>query len=156
MKGDFKDLRIRQLERSLSSFDAAKKQARPQRGWLRAIREGLGLTLNEVGKKLGKPRQDIHKFEQAEAKDTIMLRNLRRVAAAMGCELVYALVPKAGTITELAENHVRERARLSERRVHAQAAADVRNVEHTMGLEGQAAGNIAELIEGETKRRLKR
>jgi predicted DNA-binding mobile mystery protein A len=156
MKSDFKDLRIRQLERSLAAFDAAKKQARPQRGWLRAIREGLGLTLEEVGKKLGKPRQDIQKFEQAESKDTIMLRNLRRVAAAMGCELVYALVPKEGTITELAENHVREKARLSERRVHAQATADVRNVEHTMALEGQGSGNIDELIDAETKRRLKR
>jgi predicted DNA-binding mobile mystery protein A len=156
MRNDFKTLRLRQLERSLSAFADAKKEARPRRGWLRAIREGLGLTLAEVAKRTGNLPPRIREFESAEAEDRIMLRSLRRVAAAMGCEVVYAIVPRDGTITELAEKHDRERAELSERRVHAQAAKDVRNVEHTMGLEGQATGNIDELIDDETRRRLKR
>jgi hypothetical protein len=53
MKRDFRDLRLRQLARALSAFDAAKQEPRPQRGWLRAIREGLGLTLESVGKQFG-------------------------------------------------------------------------------------------------------
>lgn len=116
--------------------------SRPQRGWLRAIREGLGLTLETVGKKLGQSRRRIQEFEDAEAKDRITLHSLRRVAAAMDCELVYAIVPKTGTISDLAERR-------------AQAEEDVRDVEHSMALEKQATGNIEEAIEKETKRRLK-
>jgi len=145
MRDDFRDLRLSQLTRSLSAFEAARQEARPQRGWLRAIREGLGLSLEDVGKKLGQSRRRIQEFEKAESKDRITLRSLRRVAAALDCELVYAIVPKSGTITELAE-----------RRARAQATEDVLDVEHTMALENQATGNVKELIEEETKRRLKR
>jgi predicted DNA-binding mobile mystery protein A len=143
MKRDFRDLRLRQLARALSTFDTAKQEPRPQRGWLRAIREGLGLTLETVGKQLGQSRRRIQEFEEAEATDRITLRSLRRVAAAMDCDLVYAIVPKSGTVTELAE-----------RRARSQVTEDVRDVEHTMALENQAPGNVEELIEEETKRRL--
>jgi predicted DNA-binding mobile mystery protein A len=145
MRDDFRDLRLSQLVRTLTTFEAAKQEARPQRGWLRAIREGLGLTLENVGKKLGQSRRRIQEFEEAEAQDRITLHSLRRVADAMDCQLVYAIVPKSGTITELAE-----------RRARAEATEDVLDVEHTMALENQATGNVEELIEEETKRRLKK
>jgi predicted DNA-binding mobile mystery protein A len=145
MRDEFRDLRLRQLTRSLSAFEAAKQETRPQRGWLRAIREGLGLSLENVGKRLGQSRRRIQEFEKAEAEDRITLDSLRRVAAALDCELVYAIIPKSGTITELAE-----------RRARAQATEDVLDVEHTMALENQATGNVNELIEEETKRRLKK
>jgi predicted DNA-binding mobile mystery protein A len=145
MRDEFGDLRLRQLTRSLSAFEAARQEARPQRGWLRAIREGLGLSLEEVGKRLGQSRRRIQEFEKAEAKDRITLDSLRRVASALDCELLYTIVPKSGTITELAE-----------RRARAQATEDVLDVEHTMALENQATGNVKQLIEEETKRRLKK
>ena len=91
MKKDFRELRLGQLARSLSAFEPASNEARPQRGWLRAIREGLGLTLDNVGKKLGQSRRRIQEFEDAEAKDRITLHSLRRVAAAMDCDLVMPL-----------------------------------------------------------------
>jgi predicted DNA-binding mobile mystery protein A len=152
MKSDFRNLRVRQLARSLSSFEAANKEPRPQHGWLRAIREALGSSLDEVGKKLGQSRRRVQEFEKAEAQDRITLRSLKRVAAALGCELVYAIVPKDATITELAERRARARGEQDARA----AAQDVRNVAHTMALENQAMGNIDELIEDETKRRFKR
>jgi len=145
MKDEFRDLRLRQLTRSLSAFEAAKQETRPQRGWLRAIREGLGLSLDDVGKRLGQSRRRIQEFEEAEKRDRITLDSLRRVAAALDCEFVYAIVPKSGTITELAE-----------RRARAQATEDVLDVEHSMALENQGTGNVKELIEEETKRRLKK
>ena len=67
MKNEFRDLRLSQLARTLSAFTPAKQEPRPQRGWLRAIREGLGLTLDNVGKKLGQSRRRIQEFEDAEA-----------------------------------------------------------------------------------------
>jgi hypothetical protein len=63
----------------------------------------------------------------------------------MDCELVYAIVPKSGTIADLAE-----------RRARAEATRDVLDVEQTMALENQAPGNVDELIEQETKRRLRK
>ena len=145
MNRDFRELRLGQLTRALTPFDSAKQEPRPSRGWLRAIREALGLTLENVGSQMGQSRKRIQEFEEAEANDRITLQSLRRVAAAMDCELVYAIVPKSGTIAELAE-----------RRARAEATRDVLDVEHTMALENQASGNVDQLIDKETKRRLKK
>jgi predicted DNA-binding mobile mystery protein A len=146
MRTEFKDLRRKQLDRSLSAFADARRETRPSQGWLRAVREALGLSLEEVAHKLGKvDRRRVLEFEEGEANDRITLRSLKRVADAMGCELVYAIVPKSGTLTELAEARARD-----------QATEDVLDVENTMALENQAPGNVEELIEDETKRRLKK
>jgi predicted DNA-binding mobile mystery protein A len=139
---EFKGLRRRQLDRSLSSFDAAKTPVRPPQGWLRSIRESLVLTLTDVGKKVGMPRQRVQQLELAEAGDKITLKNLRLVADAMGCKLVYAIVPKSGTLTELADKLERDRI-----------VRDVGRVARTMALEDQATDNTDELIESKIKSR---
>src|SRR4029077_5690599 len=103
MKPEYRELRLKQLAATLERFTNAKQTARPVRGWLRAVREALGVSQQEVAIAAKVKRQSIIGFEEAEASDRITLRNLRRVADAMGCELVYAIVPKSGSIQELAE-----------------------------------------------------
>ena len=141
MRSEYRDIRLSQLSTSLTSFESARTVSRPIHGWLRAIREALGLSLEQVGRIAGAPKQRIQRFEKAEPSDRITVRTLRRVAEAMDCELVYAIVPKSGSIVELAE-----------RRARAEAAKRVLSVEHTMALENQASGGVKELIDKETKR----
>jgi predicted DNA-binding mobile mystery protein A len=141
MRNEFRSLRLKQLDRSLEGFRAAKAVSRPQKGWMRAIREALGVSAGELGRILGTSRQLPLQFEKAEAADTITLKSLRSVANALDCDLVYALVPRAGSMRELVE-----------RRVHTKAKKSVLAVEHSMALEGQAAGRVDEAVEAETRR----
>lgn len=145
MSPPYRRLRLQQLSRSQTVFQAAKAEVRPQQGWLRAIREALGMSVAQVAQRMGVTRGRILEFEKAEADDRITLGSLKRVAEAMNCELVYSIVPKSGTFTELAEQRARE-----------EASKRVLSVEHNMALENQAAGNVNELIEDETKRILNR
>jgi predicted DNA-binding mobile mystery protein A len=145
MDSDFTDLRRRQLDRSLAPFQAARQEPRPRRGWLRAIREGLGLTLAEMGAKARESRQHVLRFEKAEVNDNITLGSLRRLADAMDCELVYAIVPKSGTISELAERLAR-----------GDAEEKVRRVARTMALEGQGTTNTEDLIQSKIRDRHRR
>lgn len=145
MKEQFRQLRLKQLARSLEGFETAKSVVRPKRGWLRAIREATGLTLTEVGKAIGATPSHLQALENSEAHERITLNSLKKVAAAMGCQLVYAIVPQSGTLEELAE-----------KRASTEAAARVRAVEHTMALEDQAPGGVSERIQEETRRILKR
>lgn len=144
MKSKFKELRTKQLSRSLAAFGQARAVTRPTRGWLRAIRQATGLSLREVGQAIGATPQLIAALEKSEERNRITLHSLELVAQAMGCKLVYAIVPKSGTLGEL-------RARRAGKVVEEQ----VRAVEHTMMIENQAVGGIAEKIAEETKRRLK-
>lgn len=145
MKPEYRDLRLKQLAATLDKFTDAKQTARPLRGWLRAVREALGVSQQEVATATRVKRQSIIGFEEAEADDRITLHNLRRVADAMGCKLVYAIVPKSGSIQELADQRMR-----------SEATKRVLSVEHTMALEDQASGGVKELIDKETKRMNKR
>jgi predicted DNA-binding mobile mystery protein A len=143
MNSQFRQLRLSQLDRSL--IEARNLPPRPAGGWLVAVREALGLSLAQIGRRLRVPRQNIQKFERGEATDRVTLGTLRRVADAMGCDLVYVLVPKSGSFAELAERPAREGA-----------ARDVQRVVHTMALEDQKPENATKLIEDEAKRRLNR
>ena len=141
MKTTFKDLRLLQLDKGLGPFLAARSVPRPQRGWLRAVREAIGASAAEVARKLGASRQLPLQFEKWEAEDRITLRSLRKMADALDCDLVYAIVPRAGSIKKLVE----ERAR-------AEAAQRILGVEHSMALENQAAGGLDAAVEAETQR----
>jgi predicted DNA-binding mobile mystery protein A len=145
MKPEFKRLRLRQLERALEPFLAAKSSPRPRKGWIRAIREATGVPLRQLSQRLHKSMPLVNYLEKSEADHRITLGSLRDMADALGCQLVYALVPKSGSIQELGE----ERAR-------TKASESVRAVEHSMALEDQAVGGVQEKIEEETKRILKR
>ena len=145
MNPEFRELRLNQLDRSLEPFVGSHSVSRPQRGWLRAVREALGITIREIARKMRKTPQTVASFEKSEAADRITLQTLRHYAEAMDCELVYAIVPKAGSLKKLAEN-----------RAQKKAESDVRAVEHTMTLEDQATNGIQDKIELETKRILKK
>jgi predicted DNA-binding mobile mystery protein A len=137
----FRNLRSKQLDRSLEPFRAAQNVGRPPKGWIRAIREAVGVSAADVARTLGTSRQLPLQLEKAEAVDSITLKSLRAVANALDCDLVYALVPKAGTMEDLIENRAR-----------AQAKKNVLGVEHSMALEDQAVGHLDEAVEAETRR----
>ena len=145
MKSEFNNLRLRQLERSLQPFLAARNVPRPSKGWVRAIRQASGITLLELAKRMKRSLSLAAQFERSETEYRITLNSLTQVADALGCDLVYALVPKHGTLHDLAE-----------RRASEEVTPDVLAVEHTMALENQAVGGVKEKIKEEANRRLKR
>jgi predicted DNA-binding mobile mystery protein A len=95
------------LESQWGALAAARKAlAKPARGWLRLVREAVGLTQADVASRMAVKRQSYAQFEVAEEHGAISLASLRRAAEAMDCELVYFVVPResvAGSFAELAE-----------------------------------------------------
>jgi len=116
---------IRHLDKRFASLRPLAKSARPPKGWLRAIRDALGMTTAQFGRRLGVSQPRIVELEQSEASGHVTLHTLQRAAEALGCRLVYALVPDQ----PLAET-VRKQAELVANRQLA-------NVEQTMRLEDQ-------------------
>jgi predicted DNA-binding mobile mystery protein A len=80
------DARFNKVDR-----DALK---RPQKGWIRAIRDALGMTTTQLAKRLGVSHPRILTMEKDEALGNLKLSTLERAADALGCELVYALIPR--------------------------------------------------------------
>lgn len=107
------------LKPSISRF------APPPKGWLRAIRDALGMSGAQLGAKLGVSRQNIEQTEKSEVSGTIQLATLRKYAEALDATLVYALVPNSSL-----DAMVKQRAREI-------AIKALMRVSHTMRLEDQ-------------------
>jgi len=114
-----------QLDERFRKLGPARRYAPPVRGWIKAIREALGMSTAQLARRLKIKQPSLVQLEQSEAKGTIELRTLRRVAAALDCTLVYALVPNKPL-----EAMVRDRAR-------AFGLRRREYVEHSMLLENQ-------------------
>lgn len=87
-------LKIKQIDRKISSYRSLIEAEPPQEGWIKAIREALGITLDQVAKKLGVQKSTINFHERSEQKHTITLHTLEQIAGVLGCRLVYALIPE--------------------------------------------------------------
>lgn len=106
-----------ELDVALLPFRLVKKRrGGGKKGWLQGIRQAIGIPVEELAERLGVCRWEIHRMEESEKNSRIMLATLKRAAKAMGCELVYALVPKEGTLEDLAAVHRRVRERALEER----------------------------------------
>src|ERR1700692_107825 len=82
-----------QLDERFKELGSAERYTPPVRGWIKALREALGMSTSQRAKRLGIKQPSLVALEQSEAKGTIELATLRRVAEALDCSLVYWLGP---------------------------------------------------------------
>ena len=112
MNKPFRDLQLQQLHNQLSIWKACALSPRPGSGWVRAIRESVGMSAAAFARRLGMSHAGVRKLEISEASDAITLASLRKLAAALDCELQYALVPRTSLkemVQRQAETVARER-----------------------------------------------
>ena len=141
-KTDTKTLARQQLDRRFAALPKANDFARAPRGWIKAIREALGMSTTQLAKRLNVAQTRVSQIEKAETESAIRLQTLKQVAEALDCTLVYALVPNRPL-----EEMVRGRA--------AQIAdLQLARTNHTMKLENQGLGSPALLAERERLIRL--
>ena len=82
-----------ELERKARWYRRARMHSRPAEGWLRAMRLAVGIPAEEIARHMGFTAKMVFQMERAEQKQTISLERLERMARAVGCDLVYGLVP---------------------------------------------------------------
>lgn len=126
MSEKISNLKRMQIADALKSYPSPQNAIPPRSGWVRAIREALGMTQAQLGARVGISRQSVQDLEQAEAERRITLDSLDRLAQAMGCRVVYSLVPEHGSLDDVRT-----------RRAQALAKALLEQTGHTMKLEAQ-------------------
>jgi predicted DNA-binding mobile mystery protein A len=117
-----------QIDRKLPALRSAAQtlaRALPASGWIRALRESLGIAAAAFGRRLSIAQQNVVKLEGSERAGTITLASLRRAAAALDADFVYAIVPRKG-LRETLSARARE---LAQQRIAP--------VAHSMRLEAQ-------------------
>ncbi|OGI46872.1 MAG: hypothetical protein A2637_06035 [Candidatus Muproteobacteria bacterium RIFCSPHIGHO2_01_FULL_65_16] len=126
MPRKYQKLALDHLDASLLRYASLREMPPPQKGWIKAVREALGMSGQQLGKRLGVSKMRVATMEQAEVTDATTLKTLRRAAEALDCVLVYALVPRTSLKQTLQKQARRE------------AEHDMARASRTMALEDQA------------------
>lgn len=106
-----KKLQLEQLDRKIKIFNGTEKVIIPDNGWINSIRTSLNMTLEQLGSKLNITRQGAKKIEESESSGTISLKSLKEVAEVLNLRLVYALIPKNGSLEKLIDSKAEELAK---------------------------------------------
>lgn len=131
MNKKFINLQLHQMDLALTKLRDVRPPPPPNSGWVKAIRESLGMSASALARKLGVTPASITKLEKAEADERITLASLRKLASALDCELQYALVPRK-SLEEILED-----------RAILVAREKLRPISHSMSLEGQSVEKSA-------------
>lgn len=126
MDKKFFNLQLQQMEEKLAGLRQTPSPIRPKTGWVKAIRESLGMSASALARKLSVTPHAISKLEKAEMDEKITLASLRKLATALDCELQYTLVPRLPL------------GQILEQRALSVARERLRPVSHSMSLEDQS------------------
>ena len=118
------------IDKRLMGLRSSEVLARPPRGWIKAIREALGMTSKQLARRLGVSQPRASEIEKNEVAGALTLDSLRRAANALDCQLVYALIPRQ-PLQELVEERA---AKVARARLDAAA--------HSMALEDQSVDEV--------------
>ena len=125
MRKEHNELIREQLNETLKQFSNIASINRPSRGWIRAIRDALGMNMRQFADRLGVSKSRIPRIEQDELTGSLTLKTMNRVADELDCIFVYGFVPRTslnGTVKNQAK---------------AIASKRMNRIMHTMNLEGQ-------------------
>jgi predicted DNA-binding mobile mystery protein A len=130
MKPLHKKLIQEQLDATLARLACMRDVQRPAKGWLRAVREALGMSGRQFARRLRVSAPWITALEKKELTGAVTINTMRQAAESLDCVFVYAVIPR-----ESLEAIVRKRA-------EALAEKRLARVSHSMLLEAQQLSDI--------------
>ncbi len=133
-------LQFQQLNEKIEQLTGLQHVIVPPIGWIKAIRNGIGMTMEQLGKKLSITKQGVMDIEKREKEGAITIKSLQEIAKAIDMKLVYGFVPNEGDLEQMIETRAIEMAKKI-----------VERTSNTMKLEDQA--NSKERIEKAIKER---
>ena len=133
-------LQIQQLNEKMVQLAGMQHVIVPPIGWIKAIRNGIGMSMEQLGKKLSITKQGVMDIEKREKEGAITIKSMQEIGKAMSTQFVYGFVPKAGSLEQMIEYRALEIA-----------SKIVERTSTTMKLEDQA--NSKERIEKAIKER---
>jgi len=119
-----------QLDNKIIKYRGLQKVALPPNGWIYSIRQGINMSLRQLGQRLSITPQSVKEVEEREKNGTISLKVLRQVADALDMDFVYGFVPRENTLEAMVTKKAKELAtRIVERTSIQMGLEDQKNTD---------------------------
>jgi|SRR4030042_1747047 len=94
---------LEQIDRKVKQLGKIETITIPPSGWIFAIRQALGMSLRQLGNRMGITSQSVKEMEEREKKGTISLNVLRKFGKSMDMKFIYGFIPKQKSLEKLVE-----------------------------------------------------
>lgn len=101
-------LQFQQLNEKMAKFTGLQHFILPPLGWIKTIRTGIGMSMEQLGKKLSITKQAVMDIEKREKEGAITIKAMQEIANAMDMKFVYGFVPNAGSLELMIEKRALE------------------------------------------------
>lgn len=101
-------LQFQQLNDKMNKLIGLQNLIVPPIGWIKTIRSGIGMSMEQLGKKLSITKQAVMDIEKREKVGAITIRSMQEIAKAMDMKFVYGFVPNADSLEQLIEKRALE------------------------------------------------
>jgi predicted DNA-binding mobile mystery protein A len=101
-------LQFQQLNEKMLQLAGMQNVIVPPIGWIKAIRNGIGMSMEQLGKKLSITKQGVMDMEKREKEGAITINSMQEIAKAMDTQFVYGFVPNAGSLEQMIETRALE------------------------------------------------
>jgi len=106
-----KSLQIQQLNGKMLAFASVQKIPPPPTGWIKAVRNAIGMSMQQLGKRLSITKQSVQDMESRERDGSITIKALRETARTLDMQLFYGFVPNDGSLEALIDRKATELAK---------------------------------------------
>lgn len=120
------NLQVEQLDKKLKKFNKLNT-SQPSSGWIYVTRKALGMSLKQLGDRMGITAQSVKEMEQREKDGVIGLNALNEAAKALGLRLTYGFSAPVKNLEQM----INERSKIKAEQI-------VLRTHKTMSLEKQA------------------
>jgi len=100
-----------QIDTKILLLRKAEKLSTPSTGWIYAIRQALGMSLRQMGNKMGITPQSVKEIEEREREGSISLKVLRQFGESMNLKFVYGFIPEKGKLKDMVEKRANDVAK---------------------------------------------
>lgn len=101
---------LEQVDAKISQLIKAEDLIMPPSGWVYSIRQALGMSMRQLGSRMGITPQSVKEIEEREKNGTVTLKVLRQFGQALDLKLIYGFVPSDGSLEKIIERRAVEMA----------------------------------------------
>jgi predicted DNA-binding mobile mystery protein A len=102
---------MEQVDAKILQLRKVEKLLIPSSGWVYTIRLALGMSMRQLGNKMGITPQSVKEIEEREQNDTISIKVLRHFGKSLDLKLIYGFIPQDGSLEAIIEKRAFELAK---------------------------------------------
>ncbi len=99
---------LEQIDRQILQLKNIEDLSIPSSGWIKAIRKSLGMSMRQLGNRMGITAQSVKEIEDRELYGTISVKVLKQFGNALNMKFIYGFIPVESNLESMINQRAME------------------------------------------------